>query len=88
MLQKKKVISAVDLFCGIGGLAYGLHSAGIKINAGIDIDQTCRFAFEHNCEAEFISESVDKVDPKKVSNLYGQDDFKILVGCAPFQLIH
>ena len=50
-----KQISAVDLFCGVGGLAYGLYKAGIKINAGIDIDKSAKFAFETNCNANFLS---------------------------------
>lgn len=39
---------AVDLFCGIGGLTKGLHLSGINVAAGIDIDETCRFAYERN----------------------------------------
>ena len=31
-------IKAVDLFCGVGGLTYGLQKAGIPVVAGIDID--------------------------------------------------
>lgn len=30
-------IKAVDLFCGVGGLTYGLQKAGIPVVAGIDI---------------------------------------------------
>ena len=29
-------IKAVDLFCGVGGLTYGLQKAGIPVVAGID----------------------------------------------------
>lgn len=36
--------SAIDLFCGIGGLSYGLKKAGIPVLAGIDLDASCRFA--------------------------------------------
>ena len=31
-------IEAVDLFCGAGGLSYGLMKAGITVNSGIDFD--------------------------------------------------
>jgi DNA (cytosine-5)-methyltransferase 1 len=31
-------IEAIDLFCGIGGLTYGLQQAKIKVLAGLDND--------------------------------------------------
>ena len=31
-------ISAVDLFCGVGGLTHGLQQAGINVTAGIDVE--------------------------------------------------
>ena len=37
-------ISAVDLFCGAGGLTYGLAQAGIGVEAGIDIDAQAEYA--------------------------------------------
>ena len=39
---------AVDLFCGAGGLSYGMKHAGITISAGIDIDPACKHPFEAN----------------------------------------
>lgn len=44
-------IEVVDLFCGIGGLSYGLKSKGFKILAGYDLDGTCKYAYEHNNNA-------------------------------------
>ena len=32
-------INAVDLFCGVGGLTYGIQQAGINVVAGYDIDE-------------------------------------------------
>lgn len=43
----------VDLFCGIGGLSYGLKSQGFVIKGGFDLDATCKYAFEHNIGAPF-----------------------------------
>ena len=37
--------AAVDLFCGAGGLSYGMQQAGITIAGGIDIDLACRHPF-------------------------------------------
>lgn len=78
-------ISAIDLFCGIGGLSYGFKKAGITINAGIDIDKTCQYAFEKNCKSKFISKDISEVNGAELSSLYNKNDTKILVGCAPCQ---
>jgi DNA (cytosine-5)-methyltransferase 1 len=47
-------IKAVDLFCGIGGLTYGLIRAGIPVVAGIDVDSSCKYAYSHNNNCIFI----------------------------------
>jgi DNA (cytosine-5)-methyltransferase 1 len=43
-----KDIAIVDLFCGIGGLAHGFLREGFNVVAGIDIDESCKYAFEKN----------------------------------------
>ena len=85
MSKQPKSISAVDLFCGVGGLTYGLEQAGIKVTAGIDIDETCKYAYEQNNEADFICKDIDSVTSEYLSSLYPEDDIKLLVGCAPCQ---
>ena len=85
MNNKSKSISAVDLFCGVGGLTYGLQQAGIKVNAGIDIDETCKYAYEQNNGAKFICEDISSVTGEDISSLYPEGDIKLLVGCAPCQ---
>ena len=37
--------AAIDLFCGAGGLSYGMQQAGMTIAVGIDIDPACRHPF-------------------------------------------
>lgn len=78
-------IKAVDIFCGIGGLSFGLINSGIEVVAGIDIDPTCQYAFEENCKAKFICESIENISNKQLENLYNGAKFKILTGCAPCQ---
>lgn len=41
-------IEVVDLFCGIGGLSFGMKSKGFSILAGFDLDATCKYAYETN----------------------------------------
>lgn len=78
-------ISAVDMFCGVGGLTYGLKQAGINVVAGLDVDETCKYAFEENNNAKFISRDICKFTGAELSALYPDDSIKILVGCAPCQ---
>ena len=80
-----KSISAVDLFCGVGGLTYGLQQAGIKVNAGIDIDETCKYAYEKNNETQFIRKDVSTVTSEYLVSLYPENNIKLLVGCPPCQ---
>lgn len=75
----------IDLFCGVGGLSNGFKKAGFNVLAGYDIDETCRFAFEHNNKAQFIQKDVKEIRKEEVIDLYSKDAIKILVGCAPCQ---
>lgn len=78
-------VSAVDIFCGIGGLTHGLIKAGIPVVAGIDSDETCKYAYETNNKALFIEKNVKNLKADEVKSLLGMADFKVLVGCAPCQ---
>ena len=87
-LKEKKSplsISAVDLFCGVGGLTYGLQQADINVVAGLDVDETCKYAFQENNKATFISKDIRKFTGAELSELYPEDSIKLLVGCAPCQ---
>jgi DNA (cytosine-5)-methyltransferase 1 len=80
-----KDIAVIDLFCGIGGLTHGLIKEGLNVVAGIDIDDTCKYAFESNNKSKFISKSVSNVSSKEINDLFGTAKTRILVGCAPCQ---
>jgi DNA (cytosine-5)-methyltransferase 1 len=80
-----KNISAVDLFCGIGGLSYGFKKVGIKVKAGIDFDNACKYAFETNCNATFIHQDISKIESEDIEVFYDKGDIRVLVGCAPCQ---
>ena len=77
--------SVVDLFCGIGGLTKGLELAGLNVVAGLDVDSTCRFAYEANNKSKFICSDVSSIEPSTINSLYPENHVKILVGCAPCQ---
>lgn len=78
--------SVVDLFCGAGGLTHGFVQEGFEVVAGIDSDETCRYAYEtNNPGAKFICKNITDVKVDELNNLYASTDTKILVGCAPCQ---
>ena len=76
---------AVDLFCGAGGLSYGMKQAGIEIIAGIDIDPSCKHPFEANVKAPFHQIDVAKLQSDFVDTLFSETKHRILAGCAPCQ---
>jgi DNA (cytosine-5-)-methyltransferase len=80
-----KMIEAVDLFCGAGGLTAGLQKVGVKVNAGYDIEETCRFAFEFNNQTSFINKDVSLVNGDEITQWYKTDSVRLLAGCAPCQ---
>ena len=81
----RKGISAVDLFCGVGGLTHGFILEGIKVKAGIDIDPWCQYPYERNNGARFIKKDIRNLTAKEVKNLYPAGNVKVLAGCAPCQ---
>ena len=83
--NNKLPIVAIDIFCGVGGLTYGLNKSGIKVVAGVDIDEKCKFAFEENNDALFIHKSIKEITSKEILKLYPSQSLKVLVGCAPCQ---
>lgn len=78
-------IEVVDLFCGIGGLSYGLKSRGLKVLAGYDLDETCRYAYEKNIGAHFFYKNVKDIKGIDIKKLYSKKSIKVLAGCAPCQ---
>lgn len=79
-------IGAVDLFCGIGGLTYGLRVSGINVVAGYDLDGSCEYAYEaNNGEGTFVCKNVNEVTGDEINERLKDFDVKVLVGCAPCQ---
>lgn len=81
----KPKVKVVDLFCGAGGLAFGLKSVGFQIVAGVDLDPACRHPFEANCGGSFTEKSVSDVTVKELDGWFHGADVRVLAGCAPCQ---
>jgi DNA (cytosine-5)-methyltransferase 1 len=78
--------TVVDMFCGVGGLTHGFVNEGFNVAAGIDIDTSCRFAYEmNNAGAKFIGQPLEEITVNDLETLYPEGHMRILVGCAPCQ---
>lgn len=78
-------ISAVDLFCGVGGLTHGLQTAGINVVAGIDADGTCAIPYEKNTKAAFLRKDLSQTSSSEIGRLFEENSIRLLAGCAPCQ---
>ncbi len=78
-------ITAVDLFCGVGGLSKGLSNAGINVKLGIDLDPSCQYPIESNNKTKFILEDVSKLDACILNQEFSDSEITLIAGCAPCQ---
>ena len=78
-------INAVDIFCGAGGLTYGLKKAGVNVQLGVDIDPACEYPFVENNNAKFLKKSVNDLKGSDIRDYLIGSDYTLLAGCAPCQ---
>ena len=81
----QRKITAIDLFCGAGGLTKGLEQAGIDVLLGIDIDPACEYPYTANNRASFLLKQVEELDPDELLDVYPKKSIGLLAGCAPCQ---
>jgi len=81
----KAQITAVDLFCGVGGLSHGLWKGGVNVVAGLDIDPCCRYPYEANNQALFLERNIREVAAQEVERCFAGAPLRLLAGCAPCQ---
>lgn len=84
-MTKSRRITAVDLFCGAGGLTYGLEKSGIDVRLGFDIDPACKHAVEENTNSRFIEADVAQLKPDIIAKIFKKGGISLLAGCAPCQ---
>ena len=83
--RAKRKVYAVDLFCGAGGLTYGLEKAGIDVRLGVDIDPACEYPFSANNAAKFLLKSVEYLKAEDLERVFPKNGIRLLAGCAPCQ---
>lgn len=79
-------VVCVDLFCGAGGLTRGLIDAGVRVVAGVDLDQACEHPYTANHDGViFHKYDVAKLEATEVAKWFGDASIRVLAGCAPCQ---
>lgn len=78
-------ISAIDLFCGAGGLTRGLLDSGIDVIAGYDIDPSCQYPYTKNNKSSFYLKNVNDLSYSDLPSKFTSSDIRIIAGCAPCQ---
>ncbi|NEU59209.1 DNA cytosine methyltransferase [Halorussus sp. MSC15.2] len=74
-----KSLTAVDLFCGGGGLSEGFRQAGVEITHAVDIDEgACETHRLNHPETEVIEADVCDIEPEDLPS-----DIDLLIGSPP-----
>lgn len=81
-------LTAIDLFCGAGGLSAGLEMAGFKVLAGIDLFEAAGKTFEAtHPHAKFIGRPIEEVTIDELMAITGlkKGELTVLAGGPPCQ---
>ena len=85
----KQRFTAIDFFCGGGGMTCGLRQSGIDVIAGVDFDPAVGETYEfNNPGSKFINSDINILTENYFEDKFGVqrgDDNLILVGCSPCQ---
>lgn len=79
--------TAVDLFCGCGGMTEGLKQAGFHVVAGIELDDNAALAYEmnHKDNTALFHEDIVKVSTCEIAKLLNGEPLHLLAACPPCQ---
>lgn len=80
--------NVLDLFCGCGGMSWGLSKKGFNIIAGIDIWDVALSTYQHNHKnAKAVNLDITDADPIAVLDSIGVGikDIDVIVGGPPCQ---
>lgn len=83
-----KKYTAIDLFCGAGGLTVGLQSAGFNVLAGVELNKAAAETYAMNHKKHAIYEQdICKISPLEMLNDLGlkKGELDLLAGCPPCQ---
>jgi len=79
--MSERRLTAIDLFCGAGGLSQGLADAGFEVLWGIDVEEHTKPTFEANHDCEMTVGDIRTTDPPDLGLETGELD--LLAGGPP-----
>jgi DNA (cytosine-5)-methyltransferase 1 len=82
----KEKHTAIDLFCGAGGLTLGLKKAGFKVVAGVELNSEVTKTYKANHrKTKLLIKDVREVTGKELLNAAGVKRIDLIAGCPPCQ---
>jgi DNA (cytosine-5)-methyltransferase 1 len=84
----KNKYTAIDLFCGAGGLTDGLKKAGFRVLAGVENNPVAAETYKlNNRIAKIYEGDIRKLSPEQMMQDLGLErgDLDLLAGCPPCQ---
>lgn len=86
MDQGSNIPTAVDLFCGAGGLTLGLKKAGFNVIAGVEIDPEIAKTYKVNHPmTKLLIKDIREVTGKEIFELTSLKKVDLIAGCPPCQ---
>ena len=83
--MKTGELTAVDLFCGCGGLTEGFRQAGFNILLGIDTDKWALETYNRHHENKGIFADIVDIDAASIFRKTGSRNIDVLIGGPPCQ---
>ncbi len=86
--DKTVKLTALDLFCGAGGLTLGLKQAGFKVLVGVELAAPAAETYRKNHpEVICLEEDIRNICPLELMGQLGlkQGELSLLAGCPPCQ---
>lgn len=81
-------LTAIDLFCGAGGLTLGLQQAGFKVLAGVEKEEIPAETYRMNHpDVLCLQEDIRSIDPHQLRRQLNLEvgELSLLAGCPPCQ---
>lgn len=86
MNRMDNALTAIDLFCGAGGLTLGLKRAGFNVVAGIELNPEIAKTYKTNHpRTKLLIKDVREVTGKEIFELTGLKEIDLVAGCPPCQ---
>lgn len=85
-MKTNKKLTAVDLFCGGGGLTIGLKRAGFNVVAGVEVnEEICKTYKANDRGVALFEQDIRKIKGSDILHATGLKKIDLVAGCPPCQ---